>query len=65
MKIHELCLDCILDGKELIFVWGRGHAGVRDDTAAGPAAKDTRKWGQLRQVHPMLSFKTSFQRLSL
>ena len=37
----ENYMDLIEDGKEIVFVWVPGHVGIRGNSAADAAAKDT------------------------
>ena len=41
LQILELYMDLIGDGKEIVFVWVPGHVGVRGNSAADAAAKDS------------------------
>ena len=40
MKILELHMELIRDGKETAFIWVAGHVGIRGNSAADSAAKD-------------------------
>ena len=58
MKILELHMELIRDGKETAFIWVAGHVGIRGNSAADSAAKDALGGDILDKLIPFSDLKS-------
>ena len=58
VKILELHMELIRDGKETTFIWVPGHVGIRGNSAADSAAKDALGGDNLDELIPFSDLKS-------